>query len=411
MLDEALQSSAPNDVDPATYRRWSAGSTTSSGPPESPAHVSAVRVPTGPAQNITINRGESATLTWSAPNVGPTDHTYVNTWYDQAGRRSMGYYDGNDLPYHYFMASQFAMSDRIFSPMPGNSPPNRAYGYAATSAGHAHDPKNVAPNNSGPSVKNIFELLEAAGVTWKVYYTAINDGDDPEEGVAGKPHTSFTRFQPFAGAHMDHLVPIDQYYTDLANNTLPQVAFIEEKPGFDEHPGAQTLNTVHSGNHVQRGAHFVSGIINALMQSSSWSSSVFVLAYDEFGAQYDHVVPPEPVKPDSYAPFDLEPKDAPTQRTDCTACIAQGFNRTGWRIPMYVVSPFAKKNYVSHTTADFTAVLKFIETRFDLPNLTERDKAQIDMLEFFDFDGKPWLTPPTPPTQPTNMPCDKSLLN
>jgi phospholipase C len=65
---------------------------------------------------------------------------------------------------------------------------------------------------------------------------------------------------------------------------------------------------------------------------------------------------------------------------------------------------------VSHTVADFTAILKFIETRFNLPNLTNRDAAQIDMQEFFLFDTPPTPTPPTPPLQSLNMRCDYTAL-
>jgi phospholipase C len=74
---------------------------------------------------------------------------------------------------------------------------------------------------------------------------------------------------------------------------------------------------------------------------------------------------------------------------------------------MMVISPFAKKNYVSHAIADHTAILKFIETRFGLTNLTERDKAQIDMsTEFFDFVNAPWMTPPPSiPIQVKQGPC------
>ena len=86
------------------------------------------------------------------------------------------------------------------------------------------------------------------------------------------------------------------------------------------------------------------------------------------------------------------------------------FTRTGYRVPLLVISPFAKKGYVSHTVADFTAILKFIETRFDLPSLTARDAAQIDMQEFFTFDNPPTPTPPTPPEQKVNLPCDYTLL-
>src|SRR5216684_3956351 len=82
------------------------------------------------------------------------------------------------------------------------------------------------------------------------------------------------------------------------------------------------------------------------------------------------------------------------------------YDHTGFRLPLIVVSPFAKKNFVSHTVMDYTAFLKFIETRFKLPSLTARDAAQPDMTEFFDFTGAPWKTPPTGvPTQPVVGPC------
>jgi phospholipase C len=99
------------------------------------------------------------------------------------------------------------------------------------------------------------------------------------------------------------------------------------------------------------------------------------------------------------------------EQKDIDWIVPQGdFNRTGFRVPLIVVSPFTKKSYVSHTVADFTAMLKFIETRFSLPSLTARDAAQMDMTEFFNFDAPPWLTPPMPPVQPTNKPCDYTNL-
>ncbi|MFZ0284361.1 MAG: alkaline phosphatase family protein, partial [Terriglobales bacterium] len=81
------------------------------------------------------------------------------------------------------------------------------------------------------------------------------------------------------------------------------------------------------------------------------------------------------------------------------------FVYTGYRIPLIVISPYSKKNYVSHTGADLTAILKFIETRFNLPPLTKRDAAQMDMTEFFDFNDPVWLTPPSPPAQNTSGAC------
>jgi phospholipase C len=78
------------------------------------------------------------------------------------------------------------------------------------------------------------------------------------------------------------------------------------------------------------------------------------------------------------------------------------FQYTGYRLPLIVIFPFTKKNFVSHTLADYRAALKLIESRFTLTALTARDAAQMDMTEFFDFNAVPWKTPPTPPDQLTN---------
>ena len=139
------------------------------------------------------------------------------------------------------------------------------------------------------------------------------------------------------------------------------------------------------------------------MVSSAWKDSAFVLVYDEGGGFYDHVPPPTTnvPNPDGIPPQDLISANPPDPKGD--------FTRYGFRVPMMVISPFAKKHYVSHTVTDSTAVLKMIEARFGLPNLNKRDAAGMDMSEFFDFSDKPWAIPPTPPAQPTNGPCYDAL--
>ena len=172
-----------------------------------------------------------------------------------------------------------------------------------------------------------------------------------------------------------------------------------QEPGFtdgnDEHPGL--------GNDIQIGAAETAKIINAFMASSAWKDSAFILVYDEGGGFYDHVPPPTTnvPNPDGIPPQDLITTNPPDPKGD--------FTRYGFRVPMMVVSPFTKKHYVSHTVTDSTAVLKMIEARFGLPNLNKRDAAGMDMSEFFDFQGKPWAMPPTPPAQPTNGPCYDAL--
>jgi phospholipase C len=109
------------------------------------------------------------------------------------------------------------------------------------------------------------------------------------------------------------------------------------------------------------------------------------------------------VSPDGIPPQDFRAGDVcTTGGQNSPVC---DFKFTGFRVPLIVISPFTRKNYISHTVADYTAILKFIETRFQLPSLTARDAAQMDMTEFFDFAGAPWAKPPQPPPQPVNKPC------
>jgi phospholipase C len=108
--------------------------------------------------------------------------------------------------------------------------------------------------------------------------------------------------------------------------------------------------------------------------------------------------------PDDIAPMDLVPGDI-CDSVGTTGGATCDFIWTGFRLPLIVISPFAKKNFVSHQVRDYTAILNLIEKRFDVPALTKRDAAQADMSEFFDFTNKPWATPPNPPAQITSGQC------
>jgi phospholipase C len=359
--------------------------------------VSAYHVATECTENLTPSWDESH-LDWNLTN--PTSSTAtmdgfvynaakfaIDSGYtDTAGIRAMGYYDGSDLNYYYFMASKFATSDRWFSPAMDRTQVNRMYMFAATSQGYAYPPGTDSNDNAPLTAATIFDLLQKAGVSWKVYET------DPDA-------TYLTQFAEYAPPNQlpANVVPASQFLTDAQNGTLPAVAFIEGgySSGLDEHPD----------NNIQLGAAYTESLINGFMNSQSWSDSAFILTYDEAGGLYDHVPPQSTVNPDGIAPIDLLPGDI------CTGNGGAGancdFNVTGFRVPMIVISPFTKKNYVSHTVADYTAILKLIETRFQLPSLTLRDAAQMDMTEFFDFQNVPWATPPTQvPAQVTNGVCN-----
>lgn len=301
---------------------------------------------------------------------------------DTTGTRAAGYYTDADLPFYYWSATQFATSDRWFSAAPTRTQPNRLYFLAATSEGHAYPPSNdpAHPNVWNLTAKTIFQLLEENHITWKVYVTSGISAQDPTGATYMDYYTQFTP------QHTANFVPATQFATDAANGTLPQVALIESgfETGQDEHPE----------DNVQKGALYAHDLVTSLINSPSWKDSVFFLTYDEGGGFYDHVPPMSTVNPDGIPPTDIIPGD-----------ITGDFTITGFRVPLIVFSPFTKKGYVSHTPADFTALLKFVETRFGLPNLTARDKMQPDMTEYFDFAGSPNLDPGPIQAQPVNGPC------
>ena len=317
---------------------------------------------------------------------------------DQTGHRAMGVFDDSQLNFYYAIASDFAMGDMFYSPIPTRTGSNRLYIHAATSQGTVHADTTTT---SQLTAKTIWHELSDANLTWKIY---ISDWGT----------NNFTFFQFFtdynSAASQQNVVPIAQYFTDVQNGTLPAVAFIETgmHTGRDEHPtnnNGDVAVPINMAIDVQAGAEWVAKIVNALMSSPSWKDSVFFWMFDEGGGAFDHVPPISVPSPDGIKPKDLDGSK------DCfgQSCSSFDFNFTGFRVPNFIVSPFAKKNYVSHTPMDYTAVLKFIETRFGLPALTNRDAAMPDMTEFFDFtNGGPWATPPPMVSQKGGGTCDFS---
>ncbi len=338
---------------------------------------------------------------WSAAHDARND---VPPFNDVDGVRAMGYNDGSNLNYYYFMASNFAISDRWFHPVLTRTQPNREYLIAGTSQGYVYPLGTDNEDTALLTAPTIFQELQTAGITWKIYV------DPSGSACTGPPYDpaclltlsyvqNFAWGQTIPSDYPLNIAPISQYFTDLQNGTLPQVAQIEPATdaGFDEHPS----NSDAEPNDIELGANYVSSIINGLMTSTSWADSAFIFTYDEFGGLYDHVSPQPAVSPDGIKPVDWLPGDVCTE-TNGPTC---DFVYTGYRVPLIVISPYALKNYVSHTVADTTAILKLIETRFNLPALTKRDAAQIDMTEFFDFNNPAWMTPPNPPVQVTSGAC------
>ena len=324
-------------------------------------------------------------------------------FYDTNGIRAMGYYDDTDLNYYYFMASDFSTSDRWFSPVMTRTQPNREYLIAATSQGYVYPVGTDRGDAYLLTATTIFQELQNAGITWKIYvntdYTSCESDPTPQCMLTLSYVQNFEWGQTIPTAYPNNIASMTQFFTDVQNGTLPQVAQIEPASGagLDEHGSDYDEYPIN----IQLGAQYVSSIMNALMTSSSWNDSAFIFTYDEFGGLYDHVAPQPTVSPDGIAPKDLLPGDV------CTVVPGPNCNfvYTGYRVPLIVVSPYAKKHYVSHTVMDTTAILNLIEERFGVTALTNRDAAQKSMTEFFDFNSPPWMTPPTPPVQSTSGAC------
>jgi phospholipase C len=281
---------------------------------------------------------------------------------------------------------------------------NREYLLGSTSGGYVYPNGTDAADTPQLTTETIFQDLQNAGITWRIYVNPQGTGCTSPYTASCLMQTSylsnFTFAQTVVSQYPQNIQPISQYFTDLQNGTLAQVSEIEpaSDAGLDEH-GTDTDGP--DATDVQLGEQYVESLINALMSSSSWSSSALFWTYDESGGLYDHVSPQRMPSPDGIKPKDLLSGDICTTTTGPTC----DFIWTGYRIPLVVVSPFAKQNYVDHTVADYTAILKFIETRWSLPAINARDAAQMDMTEFFNFNSPPWLTPPTPPAQNTSGPC------
>jgi phospholipase C len=286
------------------------------------------------------------------------------------GEKAMGYYDERDLPFYYDLANKFAIGDRYFCSTLTQTFPNRFFLYSATAFGHI---QNDIPEQAKVEFaqKTIFDVLNEHGISWKYYKDDFG---------------YLNLFQPLYLANRDKIVPVAKFKEDAANNQLPTIAVLDSSwDGEDEHPSAN----------VQMGQHFVAEHLQELMESEAWKTSAFFLTYDEGGGFFDHVAPPEACIPDSIAPK-LENTSYPGR-----------YDRLGIRVPFVLISPFAKHHYVSHTTYDHTSILKFIETKFNLPALTARDANANDMSDLFDFAHPDFKTKPDFSLATVSGDCDK----
>jgi phospholipase C len=212
---------------------------------------------------------------------------------------ALGYYERDALPFLSLLAREFTVFDRWHPSVMGPTYPNRAYLHSAQSGGYK---VNAVPvETGGYSWPTIWDRLAAAGVPAKYYGT-----DLPTIALWGTRLVAYNN-------------PIDAYFTDAAEGTLPNVVFVD--PGFlsgnrtDDHPYAD----------IRAGQRFLRDVFQAFAESKHWKRGAFILTYDEWGGFFDHVAPP--VLADDLA----NPVDA------------ENFGQAGFRVPAVVASPYARR--------------------------------------------------------------------
>jgi phospholipase C len=305
-----------------------------------PTHASTTCIPFDPghqsaSMSKSIDDGRMDGFVLNAAQTTASDGTFV-----------MGYYDQGDLPFYYWLATTFAVGDRYFAPMASGTFANRNFLLFGTHAGVV-DTGIVHPDPSTPS---ILQLLMNAKMTWGVY----------SDGAPFSSSLGWTAHDP--GVHTLH-----ELYDALDQGTLPNVAFVD---------GVENVDDDHPTADLQVGEAWLKALYDHAVVSPQWSRLAIVWTYDEGGGFADHV-PPEP--------------------PGCASEPGSPFIQRGVRIPVVMISPWAKHGYVSHVVRDHTAITRLIEALFDLPALTPRDANSDALLDLFDFSCG---IDPTPPAAP-----------
>ena len=312
---------------------------------------------------------EDAEHSWKAShrqwNEGKHDGFVLTN--EPRGERAMAYYDESDLPFYYGLARSFAISDQHFCSLLGPTWPNRRFYFAGTSFGVLVNLPSPPEDPNGKPYPNLFTALNKAKVPWKVYSQGL-----PSPAI----------FPVTYADNQEKFFPVEEFFKDLDADTLPPFSLVEAHYGI----GASRSDE-HAPGDIELGQEFSAKVVRAFTSAKAWPKSALLITWDEHGGYYDSAPPPPACVPDA-----LEPR------------LAEGepparFDRLGFRVPLIAVSPYAKRGHVSHQVTDHTSVLRFVETRFNLPALTARDANAEPLLDMFDFTKQDLTVPQLPDTR------------
>jgi phospholipase C len=326
---------------------------------------------------------------------------------------TMGYYTRADLPYYYALADAFTICDNYFCSVIGPTDPNRLYTMAASL-----DPNGT---NGGPVLQTIVtnraamqgkltfttmpEQLQARGISWKVY-------SSPDQTVANgilsdNVLSYFANYQdPSSALHQNAFGPQfpTDFLADIAAGDLPQVSWLIGSVVTSDHPPAPSVF----------GESILSLVIGALATNPAlWAKTLLFVTFDENGGFFDHVPPitAPPGTADEYVTAPAVPDPTVVGSPPVYGPIGLGF-----RVPMLIISPFARGGFVSSDLFDHTSILRFLETRFgaEVPNLSAWRRATVgDMTTALNFKAVdvsiPDLPTPIPAIQQVIQECAANL--
>jgi len=287
------------------------------------------------------------------------------------GPVAMGYWTQADLPFTYDLAGTFPVCDRYFASLMGATDPNRRYLIAATSSGMTGDVGTGAGNAvpdatlALPANGTIFTRLTAAGISWTDYCESY-------------PLGATANLYPLPNGPLGvaNKKPFDDFFTDAANDKLPGFSLLDPNFGTQSQENPQNIVV---------GEALLARVVRAIGSSPAWPRTLFVLTYDEHGGYYDHVPPPVALAPDAIPPV-VQPGESGYD----------GFRRYGMRVPTVLVSPYAKREYVSGLVYDHTSILALIERKWNLASLTYRDANANDLTDCLDLVALAHATPTFP---------------
>ena len=336
--------------------------------------------------------GGSILLPWhldttvtDAQQVGDLDHSWTgthdawntglyNNWIPEKTGFAMGHYNRADVPFHYALADAFTICDQYFCSVQGPTHPNRLYLWTGMidPSGTAGGPV-TANAESGYSWTTYPEMLQDAGVSWRVYQEADNYDCNPLAWFTQFENASTT--SPLYTNGMARVGSITSAITaDIAAGTFPTVSWVVAPTAQSEHPSYRPAD----------GADFVSGVLSAIASDqATWDSTVVFYNYDENDGFFDHVAPPVP------------PAGTAAEFVGSTPI------GMGPRVPMTVISPWSTGGLVNSQTFDHTSPLQFAElvTGVQCSNISAwRRQIAGNLTSAFNFGNSPVAFPTTLPS-------------